>query len=333
VAKYIHCVSEMDQFRQVINGIPTSENFRSGHFNSPYPRCTVIHRCAPGVDKQHLVVARSGSEFTRRVYNENIFVSMRHNRENHRQGMSCSASCYYGPHVRSGNIPLAYLPADRYTVNEAAGSVFIGDVEYGLVKCYHRSVYTADRVTVGQRLDNMEEFDICMLDDNFALYFENADRGLIILRREVQQDATNFTFSQSNRQAIFNHPFFDLDSWVECDTLFVKAPIPVISLVLSGKSIEAEMAVFSDVHCRTIHGLLSAFNIADFDKLEEINIALEHLFISQRLNAIDLGRRSKIVDILDEYATDIWGDEDGYYMEELRPALLKETSEDTNKYS
>ena len=315
-------MTDLDQFTNLMNDIPHAEAFQTDVLLRSHPLCTIIHRRCVG-SKENLATARSGSAFTRRVVNADIFVSMQsHN--NCSQGMSCFTSCYCANHVRNGNVPLEFLPSHCYRVNLDTDTVFIQAIEYQIVRCYHRQVNSAPEITVGAALNSRGNLDSCMIDANFALFFENSDHALIKLRREARRVDGNFAFSPNNKFVTFNHPFFDLDSWVPCNAIFVIIPIAVILMVLSGKQVENEInKITSAPHRNSINGFISAHNLGDVDKLEGINSALELLFMSATLNSIPYAEREKMVAILDDYASDIWGDEDGYYVQMLRPCLLE----------
>jgi hypothetical protein len=220
-------------------------------------------------------------------------------------------------------VPLEFLPPTCFTVNPATRSVFIQGVEYNLVKCYHRVVPNATTVTVRDALSHSGSQNECRLDDKFCLYFENTDHALIRLQNETQRTEANFQFLNNDQQVQFFDPFFDLNPWTECGTEFVKIPIAVILLVLAGLNVEAAKAQLSADHRNTIDALEQVFQLSDVDKLGETNAALEHLFVATNFDAVGLIERKKIVDILDAFASDVWG-EDPYYVDELRPILLLE---------
>lgn len=312
----------MQEFIERINQIQSAEAFNDEDLSQEHPFCTAIHRQVEGA-KANLPSARSGAEFTRERENDSIYVSMR-------QGMSCSTTCYYGYQVRNGTIPLEYLPPDLYEV-KGDDVCLIKGLEYTLVHCYHRQIpkYGGATVTVSEAVNALGNYDACMLDDNFAVYFDKTDHGLIKLRNRTKQDNSNFTFS-SNRQVVtFSAPFFDLDSWIKCNTLLVKIPIAVISLILSGKDIEKEKEKLSSDHRSVLEGLESAFNIADVDKVEDSSISI--LFASTSLGSVRYVDRLKMVDILDEFACYIWGDENTTYLNDLRPLLLLQQVNDTDR--
>lgn len=157
-------------------------------------------------------------------------------RETKRQGMSCSTSCCYKNHVECGVIPLDYLPDSAYELQEQNNIVMIGESEFNLVRCFHRTIPIGN-ITVGQALITIGDHESCQIDDNFVIYFETTDHALIRLRHKTVAEATNMEFDTNNTMVTFRNLFFNLDPWVECPTKFVRVAPAIMTAVLSGKSV------------------------------------------------------------------------------------------------
>jgi hypothetical protein len=312
-----------------INAIPSKEAFTPVQRNSLHPFSTIIHRrvaCeSNGSDENclaYLATARSGSEYTRLNSNGILSVEM-DTKDGKNQGMSVSTSCYYSKHVKSGTIPLEYLPSELYELDAQSGTVKIQGIEYGLVKCFHCSVPTAQDFSIGEALELRGKHDQCMIDDNFCLYFENSEHALISLRhRTNKEEDSNFEFYNQNRNVRFKHPFFNLLHWTPCNTFFVKLPACFAVLVISKKSIVEEIDKMKENEQSTVKALLRAFEIADLSSIEGINSSIEVMMLSRDLSLLSSEQRNHIVEIIDYYVDDIYGEDSTEYLVNLRPSIL-----------
>jgi hypothetical protein len=316
------------EFMSRINSIPKKESFTDEDLAVKHPFRTVIHRrvtCPSTGDDvsctEHLGVARRDSEFTGFYRNGVFSISMdKHN--GHRQGMSCSSSCYCHGHVRSGAIPLEILPERCFTVDQTNGVVIIQDRDYQLIKCFHRFVDGSETVTVEQALEQSGKNDECLIDGNFSLYFENTEHGFICLRHQTDQDQTNYQLFDENRQVRFSHPFFDREAWNKCDALFVKFPTYFMAVVIDGKNIEDEIIKKSEEHQKVIRALFQAFEWTDLSNLEKVNDLLEAAFLADDFSCVSDDQRNEMLIVLDDLASDMYGIDSEYYSDELRPLFV-----------
>jgi hypothetical protein len=168
-----------------------------------------------------------------------------------------------------------------------------------------------------------------MIDFNFALDLTNQEHGLICLRQETLCTGENFQFADLNRYVQFFHPFFDLDPWRLCPMRFVRIPHELMTIVQSGKSLQAAIqSLQTDTHRFIAQSLIHIFKSQDVSNdgtIEELDGLISLVIAAKQLDSIPFESRQKIDSLIVEDLDSIYGyfsDEQDEYFKKIRQELL-----------